>query len=91
MTGCVVGSDRRDAIRRADRLAERNGRPDGGERFLEDVRGTWVVGSVEEAVAHLRALEGSGVDRVMLQLQDHEDLELVEVIGRELVPALASA
>jgi alkanesulfonate monooxygenase SsuD/methylene tetrahydromethanopterin reductase-like flavin-dependent oxidoreductase (luciferase family) len=49
----------------------------------------WVTGSVGEAAAYLRVLEEVGVRRVMLQHLDHEDLEMVELIGRELAPAVA--
>lgn len=49
----------------------------------------WVSGSVEEAAAYLRELEDAGVERVMLQQLEHEDLEMVELIGRELAPAAA--
>jgi alkanesulfonate monooxygenase SsuD/methylene tetrahydromethanopterin reductase-like flavin-dependent oxidoreductase (luciferase family) len=47
----------------------------------------WVTGSVEEAAAYLRQLEEVGVRRVMLQHLDHQDLEMVALIGRELAPA----
>ena len=43
----------------------------------------------DEAVQRLRELESAGVTRVMLQHLDHEDLETVEWIGRELAPAAA--
>jgi hypothetical protein len=49
----------------------------------------WVTGSVGEAAAYLRVLDEVGVRRVMLQHLDHEDLEMVELIGRELAPAVA--
>ena len=37
-------------------------------------------------VDRLRELEAAGVERVFLQHLNHEDLETVELIGRELVP-----
>jgi hypothetical protein len=40
-------------------------------------------------VARFRQLESAGVTRVMLQHLQHEDLDTVEWIGRELAPALA--
>jgi alkanesulfonate monooxygenase SsuD/methylene tetrahydromethanopterin reductase-like flavin-dependent oxidoreductase (luciferase family) len=43
----------------------------------------------DEAVQRLRELESAGVTRVMLQHLDHQDLETVEWIGRELAPAAA--
>jgi alkanesulfonate monooxygenase SsuD/methylene tetrahydromethanopterin reductase-like flavin-dependent oxidoreductase (luciferase family) len=43
----------------------------------------------EQVVARFRQLESAGVTRVMLQHLQHEDLDTVEWIGRELIPALA--
>jgi F420-dependent oxidoreductase-like protein len=85
MTGCVVGEDRADAVRRAGRVAERRGRSaDDGEGLLRESAGEWVAGTVDEARAHLRELGEAGVDRVMLQHLAHDDVEMVELIGREL-------
>jgi hypothetical protein len=41
------------------------------------------------AADKLRELEEAGVTRVMLQHLDHEDLDTVEWIGKELAPAAA--
>jgi F420-dependent oxidoreductase-like protein len=43
----------------------------------------------EQVVARYKQFESIGVTRVMLQHLQHEDLETVEWIGRELTPALA--
>jgi F420-dependent oxidoreductase-like protein len=43
----------------------------------------------EQVVERFRQLESIGVTRVMLQHLQHEDLDTVEWIGRELAPALA--
>ena len=89
MTGCIVGSDRSEVLRRAGRVAERSGRSDGSEALLNEVRGSWVVGTVDDAIGHLRELQDAGVDRVMLQHLAHDDVDMVELIGREIVPAVA--
>ncbi|MGH9154229.1 MAG: hypothetical protein ACRD03_18010 [Acidimicrobiales bacterium] len=47
-----------------------------------------MIGTVEEAVARLRALEEAGVDRVMLQMQDHADVAMVALLG-EVAAAVA--
>ena len=49
----------------------------------------WIVGSLDEMAAQLKALEDAGVARVMLQHLQHHDLETVELIGRELGAAVA--
>ena len=48
-----------------------------------------ILGTIDEAAERLRAFEEAGVERVMLQHFDHTDLEMVELIGRELAPAVA--
>jgi alkanesulfonate monooxygenase SsuD/methylene tetrahydromethanopterin reductase-like flavin-dependent oxidoreductase (luciferase family) len=50
---------------------------------------TWIAGTVEQAVERLRAYEQAGVSRIYLQHLMHRDIEMVELIGRELVPAVA--
>jgi alkanesulfonate monooxygenase SsuD/methylene tetrahydromethanopterin reductase-like flavin-dependent oxidoreductase (luciferase family) len=47
-----------------------------------------VCGTVDEAVARLRDLADAGVERMMLQHLLHDDLDAVELCGRELVPAV---
>ena len=47
-------------------------------------RGT--AGTPEELVEGLGRLEEAGVERVMLQHIRHDDLETVELLGREVVP-----
>jgi F420-dependent oxidoreductase-like protein len=48
----------------------------------------WLVGSPDDIAAQLRELEAAGVERVMLQHLRHHDLEIVERIGREIIPAV---
>jgi F420-dependent oxidoreductase-like protein len=49
----------------------------------------WIVGSIDEMVAQFKQLEEAGVDGIMLQHLQHDDLEAVELIGRELIPAVS--
>jgi len=79
MTGCVVG---RDAAEAADRLAR--WRQITGQQGKPTFSGT-----VDEVVEQLRAYEQVGVERAMLQHLDHEDVEMVGILG-ELATALAS-
>jgi F420-dependent oxidoreductase-like protein len=87
MAPCVVAEDEASLRQAARRVAERFGRsPDDVlERYGE--RGP--VGTVEQVVERLKEIKEIGYERVMLQHLAHEDLETVELIGRELVPAVA--
>jgi alkanesulfonate monooxygenase SsuD/methylene tetrahydromethanopterin reductase-like flavin-dependent oxidoreductase (luciferase family) len=45
-----------------------------------------VVGTVDEVVDRLREYQEAGVERVMLQHLVHDDLAMVELLGREVAP-----
>jgi F420-dependent oxidoreductase-like protein len=89
MTGCIVGRDRDDVRQRASRALEHQGGGGSPDDWLDEVRGEWVLGTVDEAVGRLREYEAAGVDRVMLQHQRHDDLEMVPLLG-EVAAQLAS-
>jgi len=81
MTGCVVGEDRAAVARRDERIYAFAGAlapPPSAENGVH--------GTVDEAVARLREYEQAGVERVMLQHLLPDDVEMVELIGREIVP-----
>jgi alkanesulfonate monooxygenase SsuD/methylene tetrahydromethanopterin reductase-like flavin-dependent oxidoreductase (luciferase family) len=71
MTGCVVGRNQGEVDDRVSawrRVTGRSGEPP-------------LVGTVDELVETLRAYEAVGVERAMLQHLDHEDVEMVAVLG----------
>lgn len=84
MTTCVVATDEAELLERARRVVAVTG-GSGAEAFLADNRETGIVGTVEQVREHLPALEEAGVERVFLQHLDHRDLEMVALIGRELI------
>jgi F420-dependent oxidoreductase-like protein len=86
MTMCVVGADAAELRERAGRVLKVTGETGEPERFLDENRASGVVGTVDEAAEKLRELEAAGVERIFLQHLDHGDLEMVELIGRELAP-----
>jgi alkanesulfonate monooxygenase SsuD/methylene tetrahydromethanopterin reductase-like flavin-dependent oxidoreductase (luciferase family) len=81
MTGCVVGADAADLRRRTRAAMDRHGGSGTEEAWLAGQRPEWVVGTVDEAVAQLGELEAAGVQRVMLQHQLHDDLDMIAVLG----------
>jgi alkanesulfonate monooxygenase SsuD/methylene tetrahydromethanopterin reductase-like flavin-dependent oxidoreductase (luciferase family) len=78
MTGCVVGRDEAEARDRIARWREVTGRDEGPT----------IAGSLEQVVGTLREYEAVGVERAMLQHLDHEDVEMVALLGL-LAAALA--
>jgi len=89
MTGCAIGKDEAEARARIQRRLERAGQDVDPDAYKAQRGNAAILGTVEEAAERLRAYERAGVERVMLQHLDHHDLEMVELIGRELAPAVA--
>jgi alkanesulfonate monooxygenase SsuD/methylene tetrahydromethanopterin reductase-like flavin-dependent oxidoreductase (luciferase family) len=78
MTGAVIGRNQAEVDARMHATGERLGDPN----FAPSP--SWIHGTIDEARTQLAELADAGVDRVMLQLLLHEDLEQIELIGREL-------
>jgi len=90
MTSWMVGADRAELVERATRLARWKGEGGDGEAFLTTMREPTIKGTVPEALEQLEALREAGLNRVMAQHLLHRDLDAVELLGRELLPALSS-
>jgi F420-dependent oxidoreductase-like protein len=88
MTSWMVGADRAELVERATRLARWKGEGSDGEAFLTAMREPTIKGTVPEALEQLEALREAGLTRVMGQQLLHRDLDAVELLGRELLPAL---
>jgi F420-dependent oxidoreductase-like protein len=90
MTGAVVAADRRELERRVASVMEREGESGDVGDAIEAWRADRIVGTVDEVLARLAEYAQAGVQRVLLQHLVHEDLEMVELIGAEIVPAAAA-
>jgi F420-dependent oxidoreductase-like protein len=89
MTCTVVGADEADLHRRAARLMEMEGETGDPAAWLASVAGEYVVGTLPQVVDRLGELSDAGVDRIMMQHLLHDDLDMVRLIGEELIPAVA--
>ena len=89
MTGCAIGEDEAEARARIQRRLERAGQDVDPDAYKAQRGNAAILGTLEEAAERLRTFERAGVERVMLQHLDHQDLEMVELIGSELAPAVA--
>ena len=79
----VIGRDEAELRGRAERLAAVTG--DAAD--VEQLRRAALAGTPNEVVARLREYEAAGVERVMLQHLVHRDVEALELIAAEVVPA----
>jgi F420-dependent oxidoreductase-like protein len=76
----VVGRDQDEVTQRVGRVLAVTGSDDSVAEVL-DARPNWVLGTVDQVVEQLQALEAAGISRVMLQHLDHADVEMVAVLG----------
>jgi F420-dependent oxidoreductase-like protein len=83
MVGCIFANDEAQL---QDRVAART----GGERTIDDLRQRGViVGTADQMVEQLNQLAEAGVQRVMLQWIDLDDLDGIETIAQKVLPQLA--
>jgi F420-dependent oxidoreductase-like protein len=89
MTGWLVGADEDELRDRASRLAQWKGKGDDGDALLASLRPSAIEGTTAEAIEQLRELEQAGLTRIMGQHLLHRDLDAIELMGKEIAPALA--
>ncbi len=89
MSTSVVGADEGELRERARGFLARAGRPGEPDEWLAERRGTGLVGTVEEVLDSLGRYAEAGLDGAYFQHLDHEDLDLVRLIGAEIVPRVA--
>ena len=86
MTGMLVAateSELRDRVRMQLEMLGNAGRDSEG--WLEERRERWIMGTPEQALERIAALEAAGTQRIMLQDFLPRDLEMVRLIGTEIV------
>jgi alkanesulfonate monooxygenase SsuD/methylene tetrahydromethanopterin reductase-like flavin-dependent oxidoreductase (luciferase family) len=86
MTWCYVGETERDALRVIERARSRAMRAARFEDELEELRAHCVVGSVDQAVERLNEYGAAGVERIMLNHELFDDLEMLEVLAERVFP-----
>ena len=80
MNGFVIGANRSELDERKAGLAEWGAEPGAA----------WIVGTPDEFIARLREYEAAGVEAVMLQHHLFRDEEAIELIAREVIPAVTA-
>jgi alkanesulfonate monooxygenase SsuD/methylene tetrahydromethanopterin reductase-like flavin-dependent oxidoreductase (luciferase family) len=86
MTGALIGrSDGEIADRARTLLAAFGDDAEDGESWLEERRTRWVYGTPAEGRAQIERFAAAGVERIMLQDFLPWDLDMVDVMGEELV------
>ena len=90
MTACFLGETHADVVARVRRfLAIRGGdTKTEPETLIAERRDRWLVGTVDEVADRVGELSDLGVTRVFLQHLNHDDDDMVALIGERLVPLL---
>jgi alkanesulfonate monooxygenase SsuD/methylene tetrahydromethanopterin reductase-like flavin-dependent oxidoreductase (luciferase family) len=87
MSGVLIGRTQDEVEGRERALLEAFG-PDemaDGEAWLEERRSRWVYGTPDQAREQLKRFAATGLDRIMLQDFLPWDLEMIDIMGEELV------
>jgi F420-dependent oxidoreductase-like protein len=89
MLKVVAGTSDAEVRRRAtEQMAWQN--EDGDvDAYLEDLGETGLAGTPERILERLAEYAAIGVERVLIQQLVHADVDAVELVGREVVPAAA--
>lgn len=86
MTWCYVGETERDAMRVIEQARTRAMRVARFEDELDELRAHCLVGSVDQAVERLNEYAAAGVQRVMLNHEVFDDLEMLDVLAERVFP-----
>jgi alkanesulfonate monooxygenase SsuD/methylene tetrahydromethanopterin reductase-like flavin-dependent oxidoreductase (luciferase family) len=87
MTGVLVAESEADLQARVADMLEALGQSSGdASAWLASRRGRWIMGTPDEALERVAALERNGTERVMLQDFLPRDLDHVRLMGRVFRP-----
>jgi F420-dependent oxidoreductase-like protein len=89
MTSCYLGVDEAAVLDRIRMFQSIRGDDTDPAALLAERRDRWLAGTVEQVAERIDELRGIGVTRVFLQHLNHDDDEMVSLIGDRLLPELA--
>lgn len=85
MVGVVIGRDTAELERRQRELLAEFALEAEADEWFAERRSRWIVGTPDEARAMVARFAAAGVERIMLQDFLPRDLELIDLLGAELV------
>ena len=83
MTRCVVARDDAELRDRLARVRVRDGRDAEG-----DGREAWLVGTPDQVLSRVAEYRAAGVTGFRFQHIDHADLEMIDLLGSDVLPHL---
>jgi alkanesulfonate monooxygenase len=87
MTGVLVAESDADLQDRVRAQIAALGSADDAEKWLEERRSRWVMGTPEQTLERIADFEAAGVQRLMLQDFLPRDLDMIRVAGQRVVNA----
>jgi alkanesulfonate monooxygenase SsuD/methylene tetrahydromethanopterin reductase-like flavin-dependent oxidoreductase (luciferase family) len=86
MVGTLIGRDDAEVARRADALlAEFGQKASSGIDWLNTRRSRWILGTPDQAGSMVARFAEAGIERIMLQDFLPHDLDMIDLMGQELV------
>jgi alkanesulfonate monooxygenase SsuD/methylene tetrahydromethanopterin reductase-like flavin-dependent oxidoreductase (luciferase family) len=91
MTSYIIGRNRSDRLERAAKVREviPSLQPMTPEEVLENREAAWLVGTPDQIAERIRELSKLGIDLFMLQHFLLDDADALELLGEEVLPAVA--
>jgi F420-dependent oxidoreductase-like protein len=86
MTWCYVGATEDEAMQRIHTARGRAMRAGKFEDELDELRSTCVVGSARQAAERISEYAAAGVDRIILNHELFDDLDMLEVLATQVFP-----
>jgi F420-dependent oxidoreductase-like protein len=87
MTSCFVGVDRAEVQERVGRFLASIGSDADPDDYAAERADRWLVGTVDEVAERVDGLRALGITGVFLQHLNHDDDEMVALLGDRLLPA----
>jgi alkanesulfonate monooxygenase SsuD/methylene tetrahydromethanopterin reductase-like flavin-dependent oxidoreductase (luciferase family) len=85
MVGTLIGRDQAELAARKRALLAEVTAGEQGEEWFATREERWILGTPDQARAKVAAFEAAGVQRLMLQDFLPRDLEMIDLLGAELV------
>jgi alkanesulfonate monooxygenase SsuD/methylene tetrahydromethanopterin reductase-like flavin-dependent oxidoreductase (luciferase family) len=91
MTSFIIGRDLSDQLERASKVREviPSLKPMTPQEVLDNRNASWLVGTPEEVAQRIREMSQLGIELVMLQHFLLDDGDALEMLGKEVLPAVA--
>jgi F420-dependent oxidoreductase-like protein len=86
MTWCYVGETEESAMATIERARQRTMRANKFDEELAELERDCIVGSAERAAERLSEYAAAGVQRIMLNHELFDDLEMLEILAEQVFP-----